>query len=408
MHNLTNNIYIIDHDYNGNKLDDRIQIYDKDNKFRIIENHMFYKRDVLVFTIQKNTRYEVFYDLHKKYLLGYREINKDYHLNEKPFSKIKISYSIKNLFLMFGFTRQYVDIRDFYPEIMSYSNDKKNELKDTFNMSDFVNKVCNRRSLYLKKLGYELIKFINRINFKYNVKLLNNPETNPNLASYQIEEFEVVNNPLDIIYNKFLKKFESNITTTNDKQDNKTKNDKQDNKTKNNKHQFLKYMNIIIDYLPYTTIKENPAFSIFTEFTYFIKKDFNSNMILNYITDEFVRILSYNDNKTIKTNIAIFDKDVDHFNQILYSSEFYLETQINNLFVDAVDYYGDQHNLKDVVNDEEKDKIIDDIEDDIEEMNAQDLGDEIVDEEGLFDLYSNYDFEENKINDRYDILQSFG
>ena len=90
---------------------------------------------------------------------------------------------------MFGFTRQYVDIRDFYPEIMSYSNDKKNELKDTFNMSDFVNKVCNRRSLYLKKLGYELIKFINRINFKYNVKLLNNPETNPNLASYQIEEF---------------------------------------------------------------------------------------------------------------------------------------------------------------------------------------------------------------------------
>lgn len=285
-------------------------------------------------------------------------------------------------------------------------------------MSDFVNKVCNRRSLYLKKLGYELIKFINRINFKYNVKLLNNPETNPNLASYQIEEFEVVNNPLDIIYNKFLKKFESNITTTNDKQDNKTKNDK---------HQFLKYMNIIIDYLPYTNIKENPAFSIFTEFTYFIKKDFNSNMILNYITDEFVRILSYNDNKTIKTNIclfmleitnklfeiynldiAIFDKDVDHFNQILYSSEFYLETQINNLFVDAVDYYSDQHNLKDVINDEEKDKIIDDIEDDIEEMNAQDLGDEIVDEEGLFDLYSNYDFEENKINDRYDILQSFG
>ena len=418
MHNLTNNIYIIDHDYNGNKLDERIQIYDKDNKFRIIENHIFYKRDVLVFTIQKNTRYEVFYDLHKKYLLGYREINKDYHLNEKPFSKIKISYSIKNLFLMFGFTRQYVDIRDFYPEIMSYSSDKKNELKDTFNMSDFVNKVCNRRSLYLKKLGYELIKFINRINFKYNVKLLNNPETNPNLASYQIEEFEVVNNPLDIIYNKFLKKFESNITTTNDKQDNKTKNDK---------HQFLKYMNIIIDYLPYTNIKENPAFSIFTEFTYFIKKDFNSNMILNYITDEFVRILSYNDNKTIKTNIclfmleitnklfeiynldiAIFDKDVDHFNQILYSSEFYLETQINNLFVDAVDYYSDQHNLKDVINDEEKDKIIDDIEDDIEEMNAQDLGDEIVDEEGLFDLYSNYDFEENKINDRYDILQSFG
>jgi hypothetical protein len=147
-------------------------------------------------------------------------------------------------------------------------------------------------------------------------------------------------------------------------------------------------------------------------------------MILNYIADEFVRLLSYNDNKTQKTNIclfileivnklfdlynldiAMFDKDVDHFNQILYSSEFYLETQNKTLFVDAVDYYGDQHNLKEVDNDEEKEKMMDEIEDDIEEFNAQDLGDEIVDEEGMFDLYSNYDYKENKINDRYDVLE---
>jgi len=422
MHNLTNNIFIIDHDYNGVKLDEKIQIYDKDNKFRIIENHTFYKRDVLVFTIQKNTKYEVFYDLHKKYLLGYREVNKDYHLNEKPFSKIKISYSIKNLFLMFGFTRQYVDIRDFYPDLIGYSEDKINDFKESFNMTDFVNKVCFRRTIYLKKLGYELLKYINRINFQYNIKLINNPETNPDLNSYQIEEFEIINNPLDIIYNKFLKKFESNITTTiNKKQDIK----KQDTKTKTEKHLFLKHMNTIIDYLPFNNIKENPKFTLYTEFTYFIKKDFNSNMILNYITDEFIRLLSYNDNKTIKTNtclfmleivnklfelynldIATFDKDVDHFNQILYTSEFYLETQSKSLFVDAVDYYGDQHNLDEVVNDEEKEKIMDEIEDDIEELNAQDLGDDIADEEGIYGLYSNYDYKENKINDRYDALET--
>jgi hypothetical protein len=309
---------------------------------------------------------------------------------------------------------------------MGYSEDKINEFKESFNMTDFVNKVCFRRSIYLKKLGYELLKFINRINFKYNIKLINNPETNPDLNSYQIEEFEIINNPLDIIYNKFLKKFESNITTTiNKKQDNQ----KQDTKTKNEKHLFLKHINTIVDYLPFTNVKENPKFTLYTEFSYFIKKDFNSNMILNYITDEFIRILSYNDNKTIKTNIclfmleiinklfdlynldiAMFDKDVDHFNQILYSSEFYLETQNKTLFVDAVDYYGDQHNLKDIENDEEKEKMIDEIkneiEDDIEEFNAQDLGDEIVDEEGIYDLYSNNEYKENKINDRYVVLES--
>ncbi len=339
---------------------------------------------------------------------------------------------------MFGFTRQYVDIRDFYPELMGFSSDKIEEFKESFNMADFVNRVCFRRTTYLKKLGYELLKFINRINFKYNVKLFNNPETNPDLNSYQIEEFEIINNPLDIIYNKFLKKFESNITTTIDKKDNDKKdndkkdNDKKDNdksskssKTKTDRHQFLKHINTIIDFLPYTNVNENLKFTLFTEFTYFIKKDFYSNMILNYIADEFVRLLSYNDNKTQKTNIclfileivnklfdlynldiAMFDKDVDHFNQILYSSEFYLETQNKTLFVDAVDYYGDQHNLKEVDNDEEKEKMMDEIEDDIEEFNAQDLGDEIVDEEGMFDLYSNYDYKENKINDRYDVLES--
>ena len=379
---------------------------------------------MLVFTIQKNTIYEVFYDLHKKYLLGYREVNKDFHLNEKPYSKIKISYSIKNLFLMFGFTRYYVDIRDFYPEIIGYSDDKINEFKETFNMVDFINKVCYRRTIYLKKLGYELLKFINRINFRYNIKLFNNPDTNPDLNSYQKEEFEIINNPLDIIYNKFLKKFEVNIITSiNKKDDDQSKNNKKTSKI--DKHKFLKHMNTIIDFLPFTNLKENLKFNLFTEFSFFIKKDFNSNMILNYITDEIVRLLSYNDNKTMKTNIclfileiinklfdlynldiSIFDKDVDHFNQILYSSEFYLETQNKTLFVDAVDYYWDKHNLKDIEDENEKEKIMDEIEDDIEELNAQDLGDEIIDEEGIFDLYSNYNYKENKIIDRFNILES--
>jgi hypothetical protein len=105
-------------------------------------------------------------------------------------------------------------------------------------------------------------------------------------------------------------------------------------------------------------------------------------------------------------DVAIFDKDVDHFNQILYTSEFYLETQSKSLFVDAVDYYGDQHNLNEVENDEDKEKIMDEIEDDIEEFNAQDLGDEIVDEEGMYGLYSNYDYKDNKIHDRYDALET--
>jgi hypothetical protein len=139
------------------------------------------------------------------------------------------------------------------------------------------------------------------------------------------------------------------------------------------------------------------------------KYDFNSNLILNYLITEIIRLLDYNTNKVIKTNIISlileitvslfntynmdiynFDKEVDHFNQVLYTSAFYIETQNIDSGIDIIDYY-DSYNIdkiKDdtVISDESKAKIIDDMEDDEEEQNALDV-DEELDNEGMFDSY---------------------
>ena len=48
---------------------------------------------------------------------------------------------------------------------------------------------------------------------------------------------------------------------------------------------------------------------------------------------------------------------------------------------------------------------MEEIEDDIEELNAQDIGDDIVDEEGIYDLYSNYDWKDNAINHKYGVFE---
>ena len=100
LHNLHNDIYIIDHDFNGSKLTNPIQINEKDNKFRFVEKHPFFKRDVLVYSLQKNTKYESFYDAYEKYLLGYREVNKEFNVVEKTNAKILVNYSVKNIFLI--------------------------------------------------------------------------------------------------------------------------------------------------------------------------------------------------------------------------------------------------------------------------------------------------------------------
>jgi hypothetical protein len=165
----------------------------------------------------------------------------------------------------------------------------------------------------------------------------------------------------------------------------------------------------------YFNDKQNFKFSETIDLNYIIKNDVCSNIILNYILDEFDRLINYNTNKIIKTNIthfivdiictlfneynkeiSLFNKDINIFNQILYTSEFYLETQNINLMIDAIDYYDNQHSLEQIesMDEDKRNKVLDDIYDDIEEMEALDIGDEIIDEEGMFDLYSNYDFME--------------
>lgn len=410
VYNLQSNIYVIDHDYNGVKLESPIQVYEKENKFRIIESHPHYKRSVIVYTMQKNTKYELFYDLQEKYLLGYREVNKEYNdIDSKNIDvKLEINYSIKNILLLFGLTRQQVNITDFYPEIYGMTQDEFNsKFKENknFKMSEFVNKICARRFNLIKKLGYELNKYINRFKYNYTVTLITTEYVNPNTEQTNIFN-EPSNNPLDILYTKYQKKLDSDIIT-------------ESVGDKGITHIFLKYMNDILTYFPFSfKVSKNDElkFSETIDEHYIIKNDNTSNIILNYILDEIDRIINYNTNKTVKTNvihfiidsivtlfnqynreIMLFNKSLNQFNQILYTSEFYLETQSGDLMVDAIDYYSNQHTLTQVneMDDEQRTKVIDEMEDDVEEAEAMDIGDEILDEEGRFDHYSNYDFIDN-------------
>ena len=388
FYNLYDNIFIIDHDNQGKKLDVEERIYEKDNKFREIKDHSFFKRDVLVYTIMKNTKYEVFYDLYSKNLLGYREVNKDYNIINKYDCKIRINYSIKNILTMFGFTRNYIELTDFNPEFFGFSKIILEKFKQNIKVDEYINKIFFRRFLLIKKLCLDINTYINRFYYKYKVKLVNDPTkisiNIDNKTKIKIqEEYEISNSPLDLIYNKFTKKIENlNIEKID---------------PKGIEHIFLKYFSEIYSYYSYKNYVPDSEIRInFINFNFLLKKDYNSNVILNYLIDEINRLLSYNDNKVIKQNlmnfilelivklfnmynydVSRFDIDVNNFIQTLYSSDLYLETQLSGLNMDIIDYYGNQETLNQLqskdVDDETKEKIINDIEQDIEEVeNFQD------------------------------------
>jgi hypothetical protein len=387
LHNLHNNIYIINHDFNGTKITNPIQINEKDNKFRFVENHPFFKRDVIIYALQKNTKYESFYDAYEKYLLGYREINKEYKVIEKSNAKIIVNYSVKNIFLLLGFTRQYINIRDFYPEIYGMTSEEYEQFKNNIKMNDLLNKIGQRRFEIVKKLGAEINTYINRFKFNYQVKIIETPtfyDAHPN------PENDPINNPFDIIYTKFQKKIDTSITTIQ--------------KDKNISHIFLKYMGTIQSYLPFIKINETLDYVNVIEYNILLKHDYSSNLVLNYIIDEINRLMNYNQSKIVKTNLILFiieitwklfnltnhsitmsDRDVSYFNQILYTSDFYLETQTQDMLVDSIDFYGTVKDLSEMT-EEERTKYKDEIDDDKEEDEAIDYGDEEIDAEGIFEL----------------------
>lgn len=390
-YNLYHNIYIIDHNYNGAKLEAPIQIYDKENKFKIINSHPYFKRNVLVYSMYKNTKYEIFYDLQEKILLGYREINKEYISQKKSGIKLHINYSIKNMFLLLGFTRQQINIKDFYPEIYGMTGDEiNNKFINPKNpiMNDFINKIAMQRFNVVKKLGVELNKYINRFKYKYNVNLIvieansyynnNNAYGDKTVATTVLNE--AANNPYDIIYVKYQKKIDSEIIVEVDE--------------KNNIHRFLKYMTTIVTFLPFSSIQSTDTkYNPDVDYNTIIKDDISSNIVLNYIIDEIIRLINYNTNKSIKTNIIHFildlvyelfsstnleisksNTDLNYFYQILYTSEFYLETQNAIAAADIIDSYSEQHN---------KTFDVDKIEDTVTNID----GAEIVDEEEIgFDI----------------------
>jgi len=429
-YNLFWNIYIINFDYNGAKLETPILVYENENKFRLIENHNYFKRSVLVYTIQKNIKYELFYDFEEKIFLGYRELNKEY-INNKNFNiKLKINYSFKNMLTFFGFTGEQINIRDFYPEIFGYSEEKFKKIFSNFNMENFINKIAYRRFNIVKKLGIELKKYINRFKNNYKINIITIETTYGNNLNQQISNTYIsdsANNSLDLIYTKYQKKIEKNIITevyddnkskkNNLKNNKNNKNNKDINNDYNSLHIFLKYINTINLYLPFENIKltkdDFPKFLESINYTVILKNDYITNITLNYIIDEIIRLINYNSNKNIKTNIinfianliciifnntffeiSKFNKDLSCFYQILYTSEFYLETQTSNFMVDVLDYYSNQEEIKNIDNldDEKKEKLEEQIENDNQEFEGMDVDGE-YDAEGVFDLYTKYDTE---------------
>ena len=108
---ITEDVYVINHDINGNLL--QKFIYIQANYGRIITNHNTFKQDVIEI---RHEKYILYYNLYSYLYLGFKD-NLNFIINKKG-RFLKVNYSLRNLLLLLGLNTKY--------HIITTSNIKEN------------------------------------------------------------------------------------------------------------------------------------------------------------------------------------------------------------------------------------------------------------------------------------------
>jgi len=351
---LAYDAYIIDHDHNGFKIDNPIIITEKENKIIYKRNHDFFKTDVIYFN-NNRLQIDIYYDAISHLLLGYKEKTKNYEY-AKRIAYIKINYSIKNKLKMLGYKYKYTELYKIIENI------DKEELKDTQQvLRNIISDISRLRINNLKKTIIDIQRYIYRAKYNYKV---------------EIDE-ELIEEQTDIFINKYLGKL-NNIIVRN-KEDKIFKNWKI---VKNGI--FLQELNDKI-----INMDIQNKYILFDDISYY---DYHGNLILYYIIEQLDKLIEYNTNKIIQTNITYFiidiinnifelyneeilirSYDIKRFSYIMNSETYIYDTIDEGYGLDNVEgFYGE---YKDPNEPEDIDKL-EEKENAIEEEQAMDMEEE--------------------------------
>jgi hypothetical protein len=138
---LKKTVYIIDHDHLGNSKPENLVFTDTENKIEFKKNEQFFKTDVYYY-IDRARNITIFYHGYDLYLLGYKEMNRDYVVLKNTSRYLKINHSIRNKLLLLGHSKinYYIDdeikikhnkMINFTEDIIRYRiNNLKNIIKE--------------------------------------------------------------------------------------------------------------------------------------------------------------------------------------------------------------------------------------------------------------------------------------
>lgn len=294
--NLTENLYVIDHDHLGNVLDKNIVISELQNKITEKQNHQFFKTNVIYYTNYKYGKIDVFYDATTKILLGYKEENKNYVLRRKYDKKIKLNYSILNKIKLLGYKTPFIKTGNLYEQLI---NGRENLNSDNKMITKkIIENIINERISQLKKIIVNLKIVLSRI--------LNNHSDETTEDEFNKHKF-----------NQLIEKYRKKLIGIN-------LSDKSGN---GGIFKHWKAMISGINIVDLDKLNLDYDFSKQQEinFSEINKIDESGNLLTYYIYRELMKFFEYNDNKVLKSSVSHFIVDFintvfDSVNEEKYNS----------------------------------------------------------------------------------------
>lgn len=274
---LNYDTYIIDHDNNGNLLDNVLIITEKENKMYHKSNHSFFNKDIIYYT-NNEKKIDTYYDAVTMQLLGYKEYGGEYKYSKINNRYIQINKSIHNKLKHMGYPSKYVDIKSI---IVNHNIVEPSETRPE--PSFIVDTVSRDRIINLKKIISDIQRIIFKVKYKYSDK-------------YIIER--------DSKYIDIIAKYSTKIERIH-------------TRNKESKGKVFRNWDIVTNNIFYKK-NENNVINISADQEHISVEDIcildtNGNIILYYIVQELQKLIDYNKDKSAK--IQIINMIIDIINE---------------------------------------------------------------------------------------------
>ncbi len=370
---LKDNVYIIDHSYDGSKFAEPIIVNEKDNRIILKENHPFFKKDVYYYT-DNRTQIDVFYDAVTLKLLGYKEKHKEYVIVNKGNNYLRINASIQNRLLTIGYSTKYIDIGEIF---IRQSKDYTDPNENYFNIMDnLIRDHIFRIKSIIDKLSSLLFKV-------KNYQSESETENPPMLLNTTQNINKIISK-----YSKLIPKFKLG-----------------ENDEAFEDWQVIRNMFI---YQPIDWIKTNvrPTDNMYVNSDLINYYDTCSSIMIYYLVDQLIKILESNTERVIKVGVSQMYIEIINYVYDLYNMDRYK----NSLDLKRFDYILNGSDVmvdilrrgQGLIQSQELEQQLDEATPDITELEREDVTEDtledIKEEAEALDIDADYYGEEDEDN----------